>query len=508
MKRSNILSVLATIIFISPAIANTFTVINTGDIGTGSLRQAIIDANASGGADTISFNIPGTGVHTIKPVTFLPLITDSVTIDGYTQPGSSENTLANDDNAVLRIVLDGSNSGVSNAPGLILDAAACTVRGLVISNFGFYALDGRTGGNVIEGNFIGTNAAGTLALPNGAHAIGAIIAGFGLTGGNNTIGGTTPAARNLISGNFGIGVLIQFSGNVVQGNFIGIDVHGTVALGNTGAGVEVTDSGNTVGGTTAAARNVISANNRGVQFEGSEHVLQGNFIGTDVTGTIALPNQNEGVNVDGGSVLIGGLTSVPGTAPGNLISGNIGIGVDLFAGASDNQIEGNIIGADITGTLPLGNSLAGITLTGSGNTVGGADSTAHNIIAYNGTDPLVGSEQGSGITVLNDTATGNALLGNSIFSNSALGINLSTALDGPGGVTLNDAGDADTGPNNLENYPVISSATIPSDNSTVTLSLARSIALRAQPFAWSSLATKRATRPVLVKAKHFSAQWM
>jgi hypothetical protein len=220
MKRWNILSAVVAIFFVSPAIANTFTVTNTSDSGAGSLRQAILDANANIGADAISFNIPGTGVHTITPVTFLPLITDSVTIDGYTQPGSSENTLANDDNAVLRIVLDGSNGGIS---GLSLNADTCTVRGLVINNFELDAIDVRSDGNVIEGNFIGTNAAGTLALPNGEHGVGAIIAGFGLTGSNNTIGGTTPGARNLISGNIGRGILIQFSGSVVQGNFIGTD---------------------------------------------------------------------------------------------------------------------------------------------------------------------------------------------------------------------------------------------------------------------------------------------
>jgi hypothetical protein len=176
------------------------------------------------------------------------------------------------------------------------------------------------------------------------------------------------------------------------------------------------------------------------------------------------------VNLDGATgVLIGGLTSVPGTGPGNLISGNLGIGLDLFAGSSDNQIEGNIIGADVTGTLPLGNSLAGTSLSGSGNTVGGTDPTAHNIIAFNGTDPAVGSEQGSGITVVADTSTGNFLLGNSIFSNSALGINLSIAFDGAGGVTFNDAGDADSGPNNLQNFPTISSVTIPSGNASVTI---------------------------------------
>jgi hypothetical protein len=471
MNACRLLLISAAVAFYSPAIANTFIVTNTLDSGTGSLRQAITDANANPEPDVITFNIPGTGVHTITPVTLLPLITDSVTIDGYTQPGASENTLSNDDNAVLRIVLDGSHPSGDAAAALILDANDCTVRGLVIGNFGYDAIEVRSDGNVIEGNFIGTNAAGTAAAPNSMNGVVAIDCGIGFNGGsNNTIGGVTPAARNLISGNAGRGIVVGISGNVVQGNFIGTDVHGTAALGNGSTGVEADVSGNTIGGTTAAARNIISANSRGVQFEGSNHVLQGNFIGTDVTGTVALPNLDEGLNVDSNDSVIGGLADVPGTPPGNIISGNIGIGLDVFPGSSGNQIQGNIIGADVTGTLPLGNSLTGVFIRGADNTIGGTDSSARNIIAFNGTDPLVGSEQGSGVTVTSDTATGNSLLGNSIFSNAALGIDLDTTFGGASGVTLNDSADGDTGGNNLQNYPTIMSVAIPDDNTTVTLS--------------------------------------
>src|SRR4030095_13928994 len=117
--------------------ATTFTVINTNDARPGSLRQAILDANANARADSIAFNIPGAGVQTISPVTALPIITDPVVIDGYTQPGSSVNTLADGDNAVLLIELNGSSipGGAILVPGLQINASFCAVRGLVINRF-------------------------------------------------------------------------------------------------------------------------------------------------------------------------------------------------------------------------------------------------------------------------------------------------------------------------------------------------------------------------------------
>src|SRR5205823_6637474 len=178
-----------------------FTVTNTNDSGTGSLRQAILDANSMGGG-TINFTIPGAGVHTISPMTVLPTITQSVTIDGYTQPGSSMNTNPPTMGimATILIELSGVNSG-SNFSGLIINAANCTVRGLVINRFVHDAIDVFSNGNVIAGNFIGTNTPGTAALPNGSGGLGAVI--FVGASSNNTVGGTTPDARNLISGNIG-----------------------------------------------------------------------------------------------------------------------------------------------------------------------------------------------------------------------------------------------------------------------------------------------------------------
>ena len=450
-----------------------FTVINTNDTGSGSLRQAILDANNMGGG-TIAFNIPGTGVHTISPLSALPNIAQPVTIDGYTQPGSSPNTNppTMGDNAVILIELSGANVGnVTGFTLLFALADNCTVRGLVINSFQHDAIEINSNGNTIEGSFIGTNAAGTAALPNGTGGLGGVIC-VGASS-NNTLGGTTPDARNLISGNVGPGISIQGgTGNVVQGNLIGTDVTGTMALGNTGPGITTNGSNNLFGGTTVDARNIISGNNRGIDTgSGSNNTVQGNFIGTDITGTIAIANPNIGVNTQGTNNLIGGLTTTPGTPPGNLISGNNGnTGVVLFTNAAQGHvIQGNIIGADITGTQPLGN-LGGILINGPGNTVGGTAAGAANIIAFNGGGTPMCNAFNAGIWVHNASAINDAILGNSIFGNAGLGIDLEFDGD-PNCVEPNDNCDVDTGPNNLQNYPVLTSAVSGGGNTTIQGSL-------------------------------------
>src|SRR2546425_8502163 len=145
---------------IGSSCAATFTVTNTADSGAGSLRQAIIDANNNAGADTIAFLIPGVGVQTITPASPLPTITDPVTIDGYTQPTSSANTLASGDNAVIRIALNGATVEIGGnlLAGLTIAASNCTVRGLAINRFYEQILISSGSGNVISGNFIGTDA--------------------------------------------------------------------------------------------------------------------------------------------------------------------------------------------------------------------------------------------------------------------------------------------------------------------------------------------------------------
>ncbi len=173
--------------------ATTYTVTTTADSGAGSLRQAILDANANPGADTIAFGIVGSGVHTIAPASPLPQITGPVTIDGYTQPGSSANTnpASQGLNTVLRIEIDGTNAGA--APCLFAAADDVTIRGLVVNRCTDKAV-ATTGAHsdfVLEGCFIGTNAAGTQALA----PYGGGVNPRSQT--NARVGGTTPAARNL-----------------------------------------------------------------------------------------------------------------------------------------------------------------------------------------------------------------------------------------------------------------------------------------------------------------------
>jgi hypothetical protein len=197
---------------------------SVGD-GPCTLRAAIGQANASSGTDTITFGIAGIGPHTISPGSALPAISDPLTIDGYAQPGASPNTnvIGLGSNAVLMIELDGSGTGGS---GLTITAGDTTVRGLVINRFkgsggnGIEIAD--NGGNTIEGNNIGTDATGIADLGNSGAGISIVEAP------SNRVGGTDPGARNVISGNdYGISIVGGATGNLVQGNYIGTDVTGS-----------------------------------------------------------------------------------------------------------------------------------------------------------------------------------------------------------------------------------------------------------------------------------------
>lgn len=296
----------------------TFTVTNTDDTGPGSLRQAISAANGSPGLDTITFNVPGIGPQTIQPLSPLPPITDPVVIDGYTQPGASPNSVSPGDNAVLMIVLDGTNAG-SDACGLNITAGGSTVLGLVVNRFGSHGvlLNG-AGSNVLVGNFIGTDVTGTIARGNGwAQDAGGVY--IAQSSGSNVVGGTGTAERNLISGNPEGLVISGSDGNQVLGNFIGTDATGAKAIPNTGTGGVVINGGtdNHIGGAASGAGNLISGNVKtnaagwwdgGFGIEASTDgttVIEGNLIGTDITGKVALGN-NIGGHVRGNGGRIGG----------------------------------------------------------------------------------------------------------------------------------------------------------------------------------------------------------
>jgi hypothetical protein len=547
------------------------TVTNTNNAGAGSLRQAILDANAIPGPNVIRFAI-GTGLKTIAPATMLPAITDPVTIDGTTQPGYAGAPI---------IALDGTNAG--NADGLLISGGGSTIRGLVVHSFlysGIAMYPG--GGNRVENCYIGTDPTGTL--DRGNRRYGVYIAG-GSSG--NTIGGTTPAAMNVISGNDRSGVGIyeaSTSANLIVGNRIGTNAAGTAALGNAQRGVEMAlgTTRNTVGGTSAGAGNLISGNTwEGIAlFDSgtSNHVIQGNRIGTNAAGTAALSNGSGlwfyggpagntiGGTADGAGNLVSGNSSVgillensdanavlgnrigtnaAGTAAvangvigirltngasgntvggtaagsGNLISGNGNTGLDLRgAGTTDNLVQGNRIGTNAAGTAAVGNAVWGVYLDAgaSSNTIGGSAAGAGNVISGNldsgvglrgatttrnavlgnfiGTDAsgalalgnvqvgvfvenatltVVGQNNAGNVIARNGNAgvvvaaaaSGTTIQANSIHSNGGLGIDLN--FDG---VTPNDVGDGDTGPNGLQNYPVLASA-LPGSSTRVAGSL-------------------------------------
>jgi CSLREA domain-containing protein len=311
------------------------------------LRAAIQQANATAGADAINFAIPGTGVKTISVGATgfgaLPTITDPVTIDGYTQPGSSPNTKAEGNDTVLKIELSG-NGQTGTGLAITHVSGSSVIKGLVINRFGEgIDIQGDTVGNRIEGNFIGTDPTGTLDCGNSDDGVNVLS---GVT--ENVVGGTTPAARNVISGNNCNAVFVSgANNNRVQGNYIGTDKTGTKGLGNGDivcAAVAIqSSSGNTVGGTTAGVRNVISGNKGdGLDIlSGTVNEVVGNRIGTTANGTVALPNALDGVFVQGSGNFVG-----DGTAAGsNTVAFNGDDGVQVQSGTG-HQISSNSIFAN------------------------------------------------------------------------------------------------------------------------------------------------------------------
>ena len=360
-----------------------FSVTNTNDSGSGSLRQAILSANASPGLDTIVFNIPATGPHTITPATPLPTVTDAVSIDAYTQPGSSPTTTADANDAILRIELNGSAAGVS-APGLVIEEGS-TVRGLAINRFGSHGVlifgTGATS-NLVQGNFIGTDIGGTHAMGNGG-------AGILIMNAANCL-----ITSNVISGNISDGIRISgSSGITVRGNFVGTDAAGTNALGNMGNGILVT--GNLNGGTNMLGRNVLSANfGNGLAVDATGYTIYFGpaFVGTDITATRNLGNRANGLFIaPPGTFVVQGARRDPEPPP-QLIAMNQG----------------------------------------------------RTIIAFNGAN---------GALFTTSSSTRWALVGCSFFENALLPIDL-----GNDGVSLNDPCDSDIGPNNFQNFPILTAA--------------------------------------------------
>jgi len=455
---------------------NPLLVTTTTDSGAGSLRAAIAFADSNGGG-TITFAIPGSGPFTIQPLTALPDLTSGVSIDGTSQPGYGGTPI---------IVLSGALAG-SGVNGLTLTGSSSTVQGLVINNFGGNGIEldqggdtvsgnwigvaasgttaagnstgifvtsagntiggttagarnvisGNTGngviivgdnsnGNLIEGNYIGTDASGTHALGNHDH--GVAIASDLAAG--NIIGGTAPGAGNVISGssfNNSSGIVANGTDTLIEGNLIGTDKTGTLALGNVYGITIGQDTSTTIGGTTAAARNITSGNQVGIDFSGGGGaVISGNYIGTDISGNNALPNTNEGIAVyQASGVTIGGTAS----GAGNVISGNTQwqVGIGGSATTTGNIVVGNYIGTNAAGSGSLtgaaGGDQGGVQIYGgaNGNTIGGTTAGAGNIISGN---------SGDGIDITGSGTTGNVVEGNYVGSDVTGIIGVANGGDG------------------------------------------------------------------------------
>jgi CSLREA domain-containing protein len=414
--------------------------------GICTLRAAIQEANALSTCAplTINFSVAGT----INVGSALPTITQAVVINAFqginTCPAASLPAAA-----ALQVVLNGGGGAYDGLTFNVTNGGPSAVRGLVIQNFGQHGIVSQTTNAAnyltVECNYVGTDAAGTGAVGNGGP-------GILLDASPSNV-----VQHNLISGNGGFGVYVSgagASGNMILGNYLGTDLSGTGAVPNSD-GVVITGPNNIVGGTNAGERNLISGNTSDAIFitlaSASGNQVLGNYLGTDVTGTLDLGNGADGVALGNGAAnnTIGGTTA----SARNLISGNNRFGLYLFGGGTTgNKIIGNYIGTDVSGTNPLGNASDGVLLyPDGGNSVGGTNAGEGNIIAHNGR---------AGVDLVAGSNHNNPILGNSIFGNTGLGIDLSAMAGTPGeadGLTANDADDADTGANQLQNFPVLSS---------------------------------------------------
>ncbi len=399
----------------------TFTVTTTNDSGPGSLRQALLDANANAGAtDIIVFSIPGPAPHTIAPLSALPVIAEAVVIDA---PAAGDC-----DGNPPTIEIDGAAAG-AGVSGLVVTSGGATIRGLAITGFGGNGILLQTGGNnTIECNYMGLRPDGTTADRNDGNGIHIIDSP------TNTIGGTTVAVRNVVSANGGEGIRIDgapATGNVVRGNYVGTDAAGVADLGNALSGIYVrrapanSISDNVVSGNDGWAGVAICGNvsgcgggdfgTQGNTAAGT--VIQRNLVGTSAAGSAALGNSQRGISIDGAPG-----TVVGGAANGNVIAANGLNGVVIFGvGATGNTIAGNYIGTDATGSSRMGNTGAGVLVTAvSNNVIGGTASGTGNVISSNDQGILI--ELGAADTLVAGNRIGTDVSGTIALGNRVYGV--------------------------------------------------------------------------------------
>ncbi|MFN8442692.1 MAG: right-handed parallel beta-helix repeat-containing protein [Caldilineaceae bacterium] len=384
--------------------STTIVVNSTNDNGDGTcdgrectLREAIEFGNTQPTTSyEIRFNIPGSGIHTIRPTSPLPEFNFPVVIDGYSQPGAQANTNPTSQglNTILTIELDGSLAGGN---GLTISGGTVTVRGLAINRFAGYAVLVNSIGN-LEGNFIGVDPTGQVNVGGGAL--------FAAPGSTLRIGDITPTARNLIVGSIG-----TVNGQIeMQGNLVGVDRSGLIFLGQ--SDISVGKGGITMGGLATEARNIIVGK---INVDRSRPLeIQGNYIGVDVTGQKILG--------EGGSLYGSGNGSYQ--IINNVIKGSTSDGV-TFDTSYGSRLVSNTIEAHRGAGVRLFDSLF--------------DEVSKNTIDGNG---------GAGIVMVRSADNKVKISSNSIFNNGGLGIDL-----GNNGVTPNDIGDSDVGVNQLQNFP-------------------------------------------------------
>ncbi len=288
----------------------------------------------------------------------------------------------------------------TNADGVHDDLERNVISGNGQFGIGSYGNSSST----IQGNFIGTDPIGGIAMGNQ-------FGGVYISGANNVIGGSSPVAGNLISGNIGDGLRINgavASGNHVEGNFIGVDKTGTYAIGNA-AGVVIDNApSNYVGGVAPGAGNLISGNrNDGVYLQGAgatNNRIEGNKVGTDLDGMIAIPNGFQGItlNIGAHDNVIGGTVS----SARNLVSGNTGFGIQLV-NSNSNQVKGNWIGVNATGMGAMPNGFSGVVASSgaSFNLIGGLSESDRNLISGNA---------GAGVAFYHASTVSNDVQGNYI----------------------------------------------------------------------------------------------
>ena len=376
-----------------PGASNTLVVTSTSDVSDGTVTS-IAALNANKGAD---------GVISLR---------EAIT--------ATNNTAGTD---FIQFNISGAGPHTIN-----VGTALPTITGAVIID-GWSEPDYVTNGNkpivILDGNGLAADGLVLSSTADGSTIRGLVIRDFGTTTAHDGIEIQAGSDNNTIAGNY-IGRLTTTGADAGAGEV------------TTGQGLNILGANNTIDG------NVISGNWAGVLFSGSGasgNLVVRNLIGTDATGTVLIGNSSNGVDIGNGAPN----NTIGGVGAGNFIVGSGNDGVTIWgAGATGNKVQGNTIGTDATGTLDWGNSGYGVIVTGSavGNLVGGANAGEGNVIAFNNSD---------GAAVDSAGTVSNAFLGNSIYSNTGLGID----LIGANGVNANDSNDPDTGPNNLQNFPVL-----------------------------------------------------